>query len=75
MSIPKGQIEAAQSLGMRYTGIMKLIVLPQAFSGKCSGPWKPGGHDAKRFFFSFSCDRIGINDGFPTVCFNELRFH
>ncbi|HWO97137.1 MAG TPA: amino acid ABC transporter permease [Bacillus sp. (in: firmicutes)] len=31
MSIPKGQIEAAQSLGMRYTGIMKLIVLPQAF--------------------------------------------
>jgi len=30
-SIEKGQIEAAQSLGMTYTRLMRRIVLPQAF--------------------------------------------
>ncbi|HEY1328832.1 MAG TPA: amino acid ABC transporter permease [Casimicrobiaceae bacterium] len=30
-SIDKGQIEAAQSLGMTYTRLMRRIVLPQAF--------------------------------------------
>jgi len=31
MSVPKGQTEAAESLGMTYTTIMRRIVLPQAF--------------------------------------------
>lgn len=30
MSVPKGQIEAAEALGMKYPGIMRKIVLPQA---------------------------------------------
>jgi polar amino acid transport system permease protein len=30
MSVPIGQMEAAESLGMRYTAIMKKIILPQA---------------------------------------------
>lgn len=30
LSIPKGQVEAAESLGMRYPTIMKKIILPQA---------------------------------------------
>lgn len=30
LSIPKGQIEAGKALGMRYVGIQKLIVIPQA---------------------------------------------
>ena len=29
-SIPKGQVEAAESLGMKYSTIMKKIILPQA---------------------------------------------
>jgi polar amino acid transport system permease protein len=31
VSIPKGQMEAAQSLGMHYPTIMRRIILPQAF--------------------------------------------
>ncbi|MGE5704658.1 MAG: amino acid ABC transporter permease [Clostridia bacterium] len=31
MSIPKGQTEAAESLGMTYVTIMRRIILPQAF--------------------------------------------
>lgn len=31
MSIPKGQMEAAESLGMSYGTIMRRIILPQAF--------------------------------------------
>lgn len=30
LSVPKGQVEAAESLGMRYPTIMKKIILPQA---------------------------------------------
>lgn len=30
MSVPMGQMEAAESLGMRYPAIMKKIILPQA---------------------------------------------
>ncbi|WP_205439594.1 amino acid ABC transporter permease [Peribacillus alkalitolerans] len=30
MSVPTGQVEAAESLGMRYPAIMKKIILPQA---------------------------------------------
>lgn len=31
LSIPEGQKEAAQSLGMNYTTILRRIILPQAF--------------------------------------------
>lgn len=31
LSVPKGQTEAAESLGMTYTTIMRRIILPQAF--------------------------------------------
>lgn len=31
MSVPKGQMEAAESLGMSYTQIMRRVILPQAF--------------------------------------------
>jgi polar amino acid transport system permease protein len=30
LSVPKGQVEAAESLGMKYPTIMKKIILPQA---------------------------------------------
>lgn len=30
MSVPSGQVEAAEALGMRYPAIMKKIILPQA---------------------------------------------
>ncbi|NOL48530.1 amino acid ABC transporter permease/ATP-binding protein [Pelistega europaea] len=30
-SVPKGQIEAGKALGMKYAGIQRLIVIPQAF--------------------------------------------
>jgi polar amino acid transport system permease protein len=30
MSVPKGQLEAARALGVRYAGVQRLIVLPQA---------------------------------------------
>lgn len=30
MSVPKGQIEAGKALGIRYVGIQRLIVIPQA---------------------------------------------
>lgn len=30
-SVPKGQVEAGKALGMKYAGIQRLIVIPQAF--------------------------------------------
>ena len=38
-SIPKGQFEAAYSVGMTYWQTMRSIVLPQGFSQLCCRRW------------------------------------